>query len=50
MIRALVAANYSGWLVQEAEQDPRVAPPAVYAQLGNAALRKLCARAKLKVA
>jgi len=34
VIKALAAANYAGWLVQEAEQDPRVAPPLVYAKLG----------------
>jgi len=50
VIKALAAADYAGWLVQEAEQDPRVAPPAVYAKLGNAQLRKLCAAARLKLA
>jgi inosose dehydratase len=50
VIKALAAANYAGWLVQEAEQDPRVAPPAVYAKMGNAQLRKLCAAARLKLA
>jgi len=50
VIRALAAANYGGWLVQEAEQDPRVAPPLVYAKMGNAELRRLCRAARLKVA
>jgi inosose dehydratase len=50
VIKALAAAGYAGWLVQEAEQDPRVAPPAVYARMGNAQLRKLCAAARLKLA
>ena len=50
VIKALAAAGYAGWLVQEAEQDPRVAPPAVYAKMGNAQLRKLCAAARLKLA
>ena len=50
MIKALAAANYGGWLVQEAEQDPRVAPPLIYARMGNQQLRRLCAAARLKVA
>ena len=40
---ALKAANYRGWLVVEAEQDPAKAPPLVYARRGfvhlTAALR-----------
>jgi inosose dehydratase len=31
---ALTAANYHGWLVVEAEQDPAKAPPLVYARCG----------------
>jgi inosose dehydratase len=50
VIKALAAANYGGWLVQEAEQDPRVAPPLVYARMGNQQLRRLCSAARLKVA
>jgi len=46
----LAGVGYSGWLVQEAEQDPRVAHPLTYAELGCAHLKKLCAGAKLKVA
>jgi inosose dehydratase len=46
----LSRAGYSGWFVQEAEQDPRVAHPLTYAELGCAHLKKLCAGAKLKVA
>jgi inosose dehydratase len=46
----LAKANYDGWLVQEAEQDPRVAHPASYAALGRAHLAELCAGAKLKLA
>jgi inosose dehydratase len=46
----LAKAKYSGWLVQEAEQDPRVAHPASYATLGRAHLAQLCAGAKLKLA
>jgi inosose dehydratase len=35
---ALKAANYHGWLVVEAEQDPAKAPPLVYARRGFAHL------------
>ena len=46
----LAKGKYSGWLVQEAEQDPRVAHPASYAALGRAHMAQLCAGAKLKLA
>jgi inosose dehydratase len=46
----LAKAKYRGWLVQEAEQDPRVAHPASYATLGRAHMAQLCAGAKLKLA
>jgi inosose dehydratase len=46
----LAKAKYSGWLVQEAEQDPRVAHPASYAALGRAHLAQLCAGARMKLA
>ena len=36
----LSAANYSGWLVVEAEQDPRVAPPLLYARKGREFLKE----------
>jgi inosose dehydratase len=45
----LSGAGYSGWLVQEAEQDPRVAHPLTYASLGCAHMRKLCSVAKLEI-
>jgi len=35
---ALKAADYRGWLVVEAEQDPAKAPPLVYARRGSAYL------------
>ena len=50
LFKILAAARYSGWLVQEAEQDPRVAHPLTYASLGCAHLKKLCGTAKLKLA
>ncbi|MGI9271854.1 MAG: myo-inosose-2 dehydratase [Woeseiaceae bacterium] len=36
--------DYSGWAVVEAEQDPSVAPPAKFAQLGHDNLRELVAK------
>jgi inosose dehydratase len=50
LFKILAGARYSGWLVQEAEQDPRIAHPLTYASLGCAHLKKLCAAAKLKLA
>jgi len=50
ILRILAGAGYAGWLVQEAEQDPRMADPRIYAELGNAHLRQLCRRAKLPLA
>ncbi len=44
----LAKANYKGWLVQEAEQDPRLFNPKIYAELGNAHLRATAQAAKLK--
>jgi len=34
VLAELAAADYSGWLVVEAEQDPEKAPPLAYARLG----------------
>jgi inosose dehydratase len=50
LLKFLASAGYSGWLVQEAEQDPRVAHPLTYATLGNQHLRQLCVAAGLKLA
>jgi inosose dehydratase len=50
LFKILAAADYKGWLVQEAEQDPRAAHPLTYARLGCAHLKKLCAAARLKLA
>lgn len=49
IFKGLKAANYSGWLVVEAEQDPAVAHPLTYAKLGYNNLRALCAGAGLEV-
>ena len=38
VLSALKGANYRGWLVVEAEQDPAEAPPLVYARRGFAHL------------
>jgi hypothetical protein len=37
-------------MVHAAEQDPRFADPLIYAELGNAHLRTVCAEAGLKIA
>jgi inosose dehydratase len=50
LFKVLSGAGYSGWLIQEAEQDPRVAHPLTYARLGCAHLRRLAGVAKLKPA
>lgn len=50
VLRVLKAADYSGWLVQEAEQDPRRAHPALYAELGCAELTRLARGAGFKLA
>lgn len=49
IFKGLKAADYAGWLVVEAEQDPAVAHPLTYAKLGYNNLRALCAEAGLEV-
>ncbi|MCO8162995.1 myo-inosose-2 dehydratase [Pseudomonas sp. LJDD11] len=44
LLGELVKADYHGWLVVEAEQDPAVAPAYEYAQKGYQTLRDLVAR------
>ncbi|MDN5510112.1 MAG: myo-inosose-2 dehydratase, partial [Pseudomonas sp.] len=41
LLDVLLAANYKGWLVVEAEQDPAVAPSYIYAKKGYDTLRTL---------
>jgi inosose dehydratase len=41
LLDVLVAADYHGWLVVEAEQDPAVAPSYIYAKKGYDTLRAL---------
>jgi inosose dehydratase len=50
ILTILSKEGYKGWLVQEAEQDPRIANPRIYAELGNGHLRKAAAAAGLRVA
>ena len=50
VFKALKEANYRGWVVQEAEQDPRVANPAIYAELGHAHLERTARAAGLSIA
>jgi inosose dehydratase len=47
VLAKLAAADYNGWLVVEAEQDPEKAPPLDYARLGFARLGAAAARAGL---
>jgi myo-inosose-2 dehydratase len=41
VLKELKKIGYDGWIVHEAEQDPRVANPLIYAKLGNAHLREV---------
>ena len=47
LMRALAAIDYSGWIVIEAEQDPALADPRSYAELGLGTLREHAATAGL---
>ena len=49
VLEALAAAEYRGWLVVEAEQDPAKARPLAYARLGFAHLSATVARVGLGV-
>jgi inosose dehydratase len=40
--------DYSGWIVIEAEQDPRLADPRTYAALGLKTLKHEAAKAGLQ--
>jgi inosose dehydratase len=41
LLAALSESGYTGWLVIEAEQDPRLAPPLEYARRGREHVRAL---------
>jgi inosose dehydratase len=49
ILRVLAEANYSGWLVVEAEQDPRKANPLTYATMGFKNLSRLATEAGFTV-
>ena len=40
--------NYSGWVVIEAEQDPKKAHPLAYAKMGDANLTRFLRRRELR--
>lgn len=46
-LAVLADADYRGWLVVEAEQDPAKAPPAEYARMGHENLQRFAAEAGL---
>ena len=46
-MRALAEIGYDGWIVIEAEQDPKLADPRVYSRLGLETLRREAAAAGL---
>jgi inosose dehydratase len=47
VMRALAVIDYSGWIVVEAEQDPAIADPRRYAELGLATLQQKASEADL---
>jgi len=49
LLAALAAVHYSGWLVVEAEQDPKKAHPLTYATMGFKNLRRLAQHAGFEV-
>jgi inosose dehydratase len=46
-MQALAKVGYSGWIVVEAEQDPALANPKLYAALGLKTLRREASAANL---
>ena len=50
VMQALAAIGYSGWIIVEAEQDPAVADPRRYGELGLKSLRREAAAAGLRMA
>ncbi len=49
LLRRLREAGYAGWLVVEAEQDPRKAHPLTYAKLGYRNLRAMAEQAGFEI-
>lgn len=50
VMRALADISYEGWIVVEAEQDPALADPRAYAEIGLATLKREAAAAGLAMA
>jgi inosose dehydratase len=50
VFQALSEIDYSGWVIVEAEQDPAIAEPRTYAQLGLGVLRAQASLSGLKEA
>lgn len=50
VMRALADIDYAGWIIIEAEQDPALADPRTYGELGLATLRREAAAAGLEEA
>jgi len=50
VMRALAEIGYSGWIIVEAEQDPAIANPRQYGEVGLATLKKEAAAAGLRAA
>jgi inosose dehydratase len=48
VMKALAAIGYSGWIIVEAEQDPAIANPRRYGELGLGTLREAAAVAGLR--
>jgi len=48
IMAALADMRYSGWIVIEAEQDPKLADPKTYAELGLRTLKSLAVQAGLR--
>jgi inosose dehydratase len=47
IMMALARINYSGWIIVEAEQDPAIADPRRYGELGLSTLQQEAAMADL---
>jgi inosose dehydratase len=50
LFEALSDINYSGWVIVEAEQDPSIADPRAFAQIGLGTLRAEARLARLEAA
>jgi inosose dehydratase len=50
VMQALAAISYEGWIIVEAEQDPAVADPRRYGEIGLKSLRREAAAAGLRMA